>query len=428
MLVGTPLANLWEDTAVPPVDVPSIEGTRQADVLIVGAGYLGLSAALHLAEAGVDVVLVDAEAPGWGASGRNGGQIIPGLKHDPEELEAIYGRERGGALWRFAGTTANVVFDLVARHRLDCGARRTTWIQALHSAKALERAKRRIDDWTKRGAAVEYLNRAQVAAVAGTDIYQGAFADHRAGALQPLSYARELARVALAAGTRIYSKARVVALSADRSGWCATTANRATVRAQTVLMATNAYTNALVPGLAQSIVSLNSLQIATAPIPQHLRRTLLPNGEVLSDTRRVIRYWRLDDDGRLLMGGRGPYREPDSERDWNHLASDVRKHFPTLREIPFTHRWGGRVAVHADYLPRLHQPQPSLLVAIGCQGRGVAWQTAIGAELARVVIDPRHDPVLPLSPIRPMRFHAFKAIGVPAMLAAYRALDHLGFS
>lgn len=428
MLVGTPLANLWEDTAVPPVDVPSIEGTRQADVLIVGAGYLGLSAALHLAEAGVDVVLVDAEAPGWGASGRNGGQIIPGLKHDPEELEAIYGRERGGALWRFAGTTANVVFDLVARHRLDCGARRTTWIQALHSAKALERAKRRIDDWTKRGAAVEYLNRAQVAAVAGTDIYQGAFADHRAGALQPLSYARELARVALAAGTRIYSKARVVALSADRSGWCATTANRATVRAQTVLMATNAYTNALVPGLAQSIVSLNSLQIATAPIPQHLRRTLLPNGEVLSDTRRVIRYWRLDDDGRLLMGGRGPYREPDSERDWAHLASDVRKHFPDLRDVPFTHRWGGRVAVHADYLPRLHQPQPSLLVAIGCQGRGVAWQTAIGAELARVVIDPRHDPVLPLSPIRPMRFHAFKAIGVPAMLAAYRALDHLGFS
>lgn len=428
MFVGTRLANLWEDSAVAAPAVPPIEGTLHADVLVVGAGYLGLSAALHLAEAGVNVILVDAEAPGWGASGRNGGQIIPGLKYDPGELEARFGRERGEALWRFAGATTSVVFDLVARHRLDCGARRTTWIQGLHSAKAVERAKRRIEDWLKRGAAVEYLNRAQVAAVAGTDIYLGAFADHRAGALQPLSYARELARVALGAGTRIYSRARVVALDADRSGWRATTASGATVRAQTVLMATNAYTNALVPGLAQSIVSLNSLQIATAPIPQHLRRTLLPNGEVLSDTRRVIRYWRLDDEGRLLMGGRGPYREPDSERDWGHLARDVRRHFPALREIPFTHRWGGRVAVHADYLPRLHRPQPALLVAIGCQGRGVAWQTAIGAELARVVIDPRHDPVLPLSPVRPMRFHAFKAIGVPAMMAAYRALDHFGIS
>ena len=427
MLVGARLANLWEDTAVPPPAVPRIEGASQANVLVIGAGYLGLSAALHLAVAGVDVIVVDAEAPGWGASGRNGGQIIPGLKYDPGELEAMFGRERGERVWRFAGTTADVVFDLVARHGLDCGARRTTWIQGIHSEKAVERAKRRIDDWLKRGAAVKYLNRAQVAAVAGTDVYLGAFADHRAGALQPLSYARELARVALAAGARIYTGARVVSLNADRSGWRATTASGSTVRADTVLVATNAYSDALVPGLAQSIVSLNSLQIATAPIPEHLRRTLLPNGEVLSDTRRVIRYWRLDDDGRLLMGGRGPYREPDSERDWGHLARDVRRHFPALHEIPFTHRWGGRVAVHADYLPRLHRPRPTLLAAIGCQGRGVAWQTAIGAELARVVIEPRHDPVLPFSPVRPMPLHAFKVIGVPAVMAAYRALDHLGF-
>ena len=428
MLVGTRLANLWEDTAVQPPAVPPIDGASQANVLIVGAGYLGLSAALHLAEAGVDVIVVDAEAPGWGASGRNGGQIIPGLKYDPGELEAMFGRERGERVWRFAGTTADVVFDLIARHGLDCGARRTTWIQGIHSEKAVERAKRRIDDWLKRGADVEYLNRAQVAAVAGTDVYLGAFADHRAGALQPLSYARELARVALAAGARIYTGARVVSLIADGSGWRAATASGATVRAETVLMATNAYADALVPGLAQSIVSLNSLQIATAPIPQHLRRTLLPNGEVLSDTRRVIRYWRLDDDGRLLMGGRGPYREPDSERDWGHLARYVRKHFPALYDIPFTHRWGGRVAVHADYLPRLHRPQPTLLVAIGCQGRGVAWQTTIGAELARLVIDPQHDPVLPFSPIQPMPFHAFKAIGVASTIAAYRVLDRLGFS
>ena len=428
MLAGARHANVWEETAVPAPAVPTLDGAHRANVLVVGAGYLGLSAALHLAQAGVDVIVVDGEVPGWGASGRNGGQVIPGLKYDPGELEVMFGRERGERIWRFAGATADFVFDLVARHGLDCGARRATWIQGIHSERAAGRARRRADDWVKRGAPVEYLSRDQVAAIAGTDIYIGGFADRRAGALQPLSFVRELVRVALAAGARVHAGARVVALDADHSGWRATTAGGATVRADTVLMATNAYADGLVPGLARSIVALNSLQIATAPIPGPLRKTLLPHGETLSDTRRVIRYWRLDDDGRLLMGGRGPYREPDSPRDWDHLARDVRTHFPALRAIPFTHRWGGRVAVHVDYLPRLHRPQPQLLIAIGCQGRGIGWQTAMGAELARLATDSRYDPVLPFSPVRPIAFHPLKALGVASTIAAYRALDRFGFS
>lgn len=428
MQIGARHANVWEETAVPTPVVRTLAGAHQANVLVVGAGYLGLSAALHLAEAGVDTLVVDAEVPGWGASGRSGGQVIPGLKHDPGELEAMFGRERGERIWRFAGAAADVVFDLVARHGLDCDARRATWVQAIHSEKAVERAHRRVDDWAKRGAPVEYLNREQVAVIAGTDIYLGGFADRRAGALQPLSYVRELARAALGSGARIHAGARVVALEADRSSWRAVIASGATVRAETVLIATNAYTDGLVRGLARSIVAVNSLQIATAPIPPHLRRTLLPNGEVLSDTRRSIRYWRLDDDGRLLMGGRGPYGEPDSEHEWDHLARDVRKHFPALHDVPFTHRWGGRVAVHLDYLPRLHRPQPQLLVAIGCQGRGIAWQTAMGAELARLAIDSQYDPVLPFSPVRPVPFHPLKALGVASTIAAYRALDRLGLS
>jgi glycine/D-amino acid oxidase-like deaminating enzyme len=428
MQVGVRHANVWEETAVPSPAIPPLAGAHEAKVLVVGAGYLGLSAALHLGEAGVDVIVVDAETPGWGASGRNGGQVIPGLKHDPGELEAMFGRERGEHIWRFAGTAADFVFDLVARHRLDCGARRATWIQGIHSERAAKRARQRVDDWKKRGAPVDYLSREQVAAVAGTDIYRGGFADRRAGALQPLSYVRELARAALGSGARVHAGARVVALDAERTGWRAVTASGATVRAETVLIATNAYADGLVPGLARSIVALNSLQIATAPIPPPLRRTLLPNGETLSDTRRVIRYWRLDDDGRLLLGGRGPYREPDSPHDWDHLARDVRKQFPALRDIPFTHRWGGRVAVHADYLPRLHRPQPGLLVAIGCQGRGIAWQSAMGAELARLAIDARHDPVLPFSPVRAIPFYPLKALGVAATIVAWRALDRCGFS
>jgi glycine/D-amino acid oxidase-like deaminating enzyme len=428
MLAGTRYANVWEETAVAPPPVPPLEGSHAASVLVIGAGYLGLSAALHLAEAGVDVLVADAEMPGWGASGRNGGQVIPGLKYDPSELEVMFGRERGTRIWQFAGAAADFVLDLVARLALDCSARRATWIQGIHSEKAAARAQQRVDDWIKRGARVEYLDRTRVGAIAGTDVYLGAFADHRAAALQPLSYARELARAAVAAGARVRTQARIVKLEAEGAGWRAISAEGAAVRADTVVVATNAYADGLVPGLARSIVALNSLQIATAPIPASARAKLLPSGETLSDTRRVIRYYRLDDEGRLLLGGRGPLAETDAEPAWRHLARDVRTLFPALADIPFTHRWGGRVAVHVDYVPRLHRPRPQMLVAVGCQGRGVAWQTAMGAELARIVVDPQYEPVLPFTPVKPIPMYPLKTLGVGATIATYRVLDRLGFT
>jgi glycine/D-amino acid oxidase-like deaminating enzyme len=226
----------------------------------------------------------------------------------------------------------------------------------------------------------------------------------------------------------VYRGARVIALESEGSRFRAVTATGASVRARTALIATNAYTDGLVPGVARSILSLNSLQIATAPIPPDLRQTLLPNGETLSDTRRVIRYWRLDGDGRLLMGGRGPYRDTSSARDWDHLAADVLRLFPALAGIPFTHRWGGRVAVHVDYMPRLHRPQSGMFIAIGCQGRGIGWQTAMGGELAKLALDPNYDPVLPFTPLRPIPFHPLKALGVASTITLWRALDRCGFS
>jgi glycine/D-amino acid oxidase-like deaminating enzyme len=421
-------ANLWEETAIAAPATPPLDVSRKTDVLVIGAGYLGLSAALHLAEAGTDVIALEAEVPGWGASGRNGGQIIPGLKYDPDELEAMFGRERGARLWRFAGATADLVFDLVARHGLQAEAKRTAWVQGLHSAAAVDRAKRRAEQWQRRGAAVDYLGAKDAAALAGTGRYLGAFVDRRAGALHPLSYARELCRAALALKARVHSRNRVTALARSGRRWRAETSTGATVEADTVIVAANAYVDGLIDGLAPSIVAANSLQIATAPLSPAQRRAILPGGEVLSDTRRIIRYWRLDRDGRLIMGGRGPYREPGPERDWAHLKRDVRDLFPDLRDVDFTHRWGGRVAIHPDYMPRLHRPAPGMLVAIGCQGRGIGWQTAMGGELARLAREPSYDPVLPITPIAPIRFHRFKALGVTATIAAYRLLDRLGIN
>jgi glycine/D-amino acid oxidase-like deaminating enzyme len=422
------LANLWEETAVPASDFESLVGVAQAKVLIVGAGYLGLSAALHVAEAGGDVIVLEAEAPGWGSSGRNGGQLIPGLKHDPDEIEATLGRERGERLWRFAGATADFVFALIQRLGLRAEARRTAWVQGVHSEKAALRARARAEQWRSRGADVGYVEAAEAERLTGAKIYVGAFVDRRAGCLQPLSYARELARAANAAGAHIYGGSRVVSLDRRPGGWTARTASAGEVRAETVFLCANAYSDELFSELPRSIVAATSLQIATEPLPGKLREVILPGGEVLSDTRKAIRYWRLDAAGRLLMGGRGPYREPGPERDWAHLVREVSALYPELRGIPFTHRWGGRVAIHPDYWPRLHQLRPDVFAAIGCQGRGIGWQTAMGAELARLAMDRTYEPVLPISPVQPIPFSRLKRIGVPVAVGTMRILDRLGLS
>jgi glycine/D-amino acid oxidase-like deaminating enzyme len=422
------LANLWEETAVSAPIVEPLEGNVRADVLVVGAGYLGLSAALHIAEAGADAIVLEAQAPGYGASGRNGGQLIPGLKYDPDDIEASLGRERGERLWRFAGHTADFVFDLVERLGLTAEASRTAWIQGVHSEKAANRARARAEQWQRRGADVSYVEAHEAERLTGARAYVGAFVDRRAGRLQPLSYARELARAAIKAGARIHGGSRVVSLKRQGGGWKATTATGAQVLTGKVLLCGNAYSDGLFAELPRSIVAATSLQIATEPLPEILRAAILPGGEVLSDTRKVIRYWRLDTMGRLLMGGRGPYREPGPESDWAHLIRAVHALYPALRRIAFTHRWGGRVAIHPDYWPRLHEVRPGVLAAIGCQGRGIGWQTAMGAELARLAMDESYESVLPVSPVKPIPFSPLKRVGYTAALHTMRALDRLGLS
>jgi glycine/D-amino acid oxidase-like deaminating enzyme len=421
-------ANLWEETAVVPPATPPLGAATRARVAIVGAGYLGLSAALHLAQSGADAVVLDAEGPGFGASGRNGGQVIPGLKYDPEEIEAVMGRERGERLWRFAGSTADFVFDLVARLGLKAEARRTAWIQGIHAEAAAVRARARASQWQARGADVAYVDASEAARLVGTPIYVGAFVDRRAGTIQPLSYSRELARAALAAGARIHGKSPVAAIERSGAGWRVTTASGASVDADHVLVCTNAYSGPLFPDLPASIVAANSLQIATVPLPAELRAAILPGGEVLSDTRRIIRYWRTDNQGRFIMGGRGPYRDPEPESDWGHLKRDVASLYPALAGIPFTHRWAGRVAIHPDFWPRLHVPEPGIFAAIGCQGRGIGWQSAMGAELARIVLDKDHEPVLPVSGVVRIPFAPLKRVGVSLTIAAMRVLDRLGIA
>jgi glycine/D-amino acid oxidase-like deaminating enzyme len=416
--------SLWAATAVPAPVTEPLAAPARADVLVIGGGYAGLSTALHLAERGVDAVVLEAREIGFGGSGRNGGQVIPGLKYDPDELIEHYGPERGERVIEFAGGTADAVFGLIERHRMDVPRVRAGWIQGAHTPAALELAHGRAAQWARRGVDARPLDQAQASALLGTGKYLGGWIDGRAGTIQPLSYARELARAAMQAGARVHTASPVTGLKRDAGKWTAATASGASVTAERVIMCTNAYGADLWPGLQPTIIDANTFQVATQPLPEHIAATILPQGQVCSDTRNLLLYFRKDHQGRLLMGGRGPFREPKGPQDWRHLERVMLKMYPQVAGIPFEYRWCGRVAITRDFLPHLHEPEPGLLIDIGCQGRGVGLQTAMGRAMAEYAVDGNRAALpVPLSPIKPFPLYGLRRIYVNAVVGWYRLTD-----
>lgn len=416
--------SLWTATAQPAPVAPALDESRRADVAIVGGGYTGLSAALHLAEGGADVVVLEQGEPGGAASGLNGGQVIPGLKDDPDDLIELFGAEAGERLVDFAGRTADCVFGLIDKHQIACGAVRRGWLQPAHAPEALAIIRRRAEQWQRRGVPVEILDRAATAALLGTDRYFGSWLDRRAGGLQPLSYARGLARAAIDAGGRVCGGTKAVAVARDGACWRVTTAGGPAVTAERVLLCTNGYTDDLWPKLRQTVIAANSFQVATEPLPEGLSRTILPEGQVASDTRTLLRYFRRDATGRFLMGGRGPFREPEGPADFAHLVRSVVELYPGLRDIEYEFHWSGRVALTRDHFPHLHEPAPGLTAFLGCNGRGVGLATAMGAVLADHVLRPERTSLpFPVTPIRPIPLHGLHRLYVSALIGYYRLRD-----
>ncbi|CAN7734377.1 FAD-binding oxidoreductase [Aquipseudomonas alcaligenes] len=418
-------SSLWAATAKPAVATPPLNESTQADVAIVGAGYTGLVTALHLAEAGVRVCVLDAGEPGWGASGRNGGQVIPGLKFDPEQLIAKFGAARGEAMIAAAGGAADEVFALIERLGIDCDATRKGWIQPAASPVAMRGLEQRAGQWRARGVEVELLDKSAVARRIGSVNYLGGWVDPRAGSVQPLSYARGLARAAVERGAKVHGHSRVTGLRREEGGWVLSTAGGAQVRAERVLLAGNGYTDDLWPGLRQTLIAANSFIVATQPLPAHLRHSVLPGGEVCSDARRLLLYFKQDAQGRLLLGGRGPFPEPRQASDWAHLERSLTGLFPQLAGVPIEYRWSGRVALTQDFLPHVHEPAPGLSMLLGYNGRGIALATSLGRHMAARLAGQGGDFPFPITPLRRIPLHGLQRLYLGAGIAWYRLLDAL---
>lgn len=418
--------SLWAATATAAPPTPPCNESKSVDVAIIGAGYTGLSAALHLAEVGVKVCVLEASEPGWGASGRNGGQVIPGLKYDPDQLRVMFGSAKAEGLIDTIGKAADTVFDLIERHRIDCDAVRQGWIQPAHSAAVMPLLEKRAAQWAERGAPIELLDRDAVARRIGTSAYVGAWVDRRAGSIHPLKYCRGLAQAALAQGVAIHGRTHVRTLERQGSRWLLHTEQGAIVSAERVIIATNGYTGALWPQLKQSVIAANSFIVATRPLPAELGDSILAGKEVVSDSRRLLLYYRRDAAGRLLMGGRGPFSDPQGPQDFAHLERSLALLFPQLAGIEYEYRWAGRVAITRDFLPHVHEPAAGLSIALGYNGRGIAMASTMGRCLAQRLTGDAATPFpFPISTIQPIPFHGLQRFYIAAGVAYYSVLDKL---
>ena len=415
--------SLWRATAPLAPDTRPLEEHAECDVAVVGAGYTGLACAIALAEAGRSAAVLEAHEVGHGASGRNGGQVIPGLKHDPDELVARYGRERGEALARLAGGAADRVFALIAKYGIECSARQCGWIQPAHSPAAAQKVVARARQWAARRAPVELLAGPSLAALLGTNVYRAGWLDRRGGALQPLAYARGLASAALRLGVRVHTGSAATRIERRGSAWAAVT-SRGELRARRVVLATDAYSGPLWPELVVNQIVVSSVQTATEPLSDAVRATILPGGNVASDTRKLLYYFRLDKDGRFVIGGRGSVGDEVPTRVYALLRQAATRMYPALAGVPWPYRWYGRVGITRDWLPHLAEVAPGVWTVLGYCGRGVAMATTMGLVLGDM-LNGGHRLAYPAASLKPIPLRALHGPVLRAGIAYYRLRDAL---
>ncbi|WP_376772610.1 NAD(P)/FAD-dependent oxidoreductase [Ancylobacter sonchi] len=418
--------NVYRLDAPPPPQTPPLDGSRRASVAIIGGGIVGLTTALHLAEAGTDVVVLEANEPGWGASGNNGGQLNPGLKFDPDEIERTWGPELGRRMVSFAWDTPTRAFELIERLGIACDAHKGGTLRAARSARAREAVEATARQCMARGMPVTWLDRAAAATATGTPAYHGAMLDTRGGNLNPLAYSRGLARAAQAAGARIHGGTRATALRRTPSGWSIDTPG-GTVEAEKILIATNGFTDDLWQGLRRTIVPVFSAIAATEPLSAAQRTGITPNRPSVYESGRITVYYRIDAQGRLLMGGRGPMHPIATPDAIAYLTDYAQRLWPQLKGVRWTHGWNSQLAMTKDHWPHVHEPSPDALIYLGCNGRGVALGTALARQLAdRLLHGPASQLDLPVVAQKPIAFHGFWPLGVRTLVLHGRIMDRLG--
>ncbi|MBQ0810016.1 FAD-binding oxidoreductase [Roseovarius sp.] len=375
------LGNLWRESALETFAAPPLRGERMVDLAIIGAGFTGLSAALHAAGQGADVAVLEAETVGEGGSGRNVGLVNAGLWLPPDEVCKILGAEAGEHLNTVLAEAPTLVFDLIAQHDIACEATRNGTLHLAHAPKAMADLKSRHAQLAARGAPVRLIDMNSTAQRTGTDRFYGALHDARAGTIQPLAYARGLARAAHDAGALICEQTPVTAAEHRSGQWIITTPS-GKLRARHLLIATNAYHRPITHVTRPDVPIVQYFQLATAPIGDNLAGDILTGGEGCWDTGLVMTSVRRDRAGRVILGGMGG----DAALHENWARRKLAQLYPRLAGSEIAHAWAGRIAMTHDHLPRIQRMGPGALAIFGYSGRGIGPGTVFGRAAALALL------------------------------------------
>ena len=364
---------------------PALAGSIEADVCVIGGGFTGTSVALELAERGYDVVLLEAQRIGWGASGRNGGQICSGFSADIERIAGWVGREDARRLFGMAEESKAMIRERVARHAIDCDLK-DGYLHVALKPRHLEGMRRLAESW-RRDYDYEGLalleSRDALAPQIASNLYLGGLHDSGGGHLHPLNYCLGLARAAEEAGARLFEDSAVVSVDQGPRPLARTTEGE--VRARFLVLCGNAYLGNLVPAMAARIMPMGNYIGATEPLGEALARRLIPGDAAVCDWKFILNYYRLSADHRLLWGGLASYSTLPPPNLEGGLRREMVKVFPELQEVAFEHIWGGMVGITMERTPHFGRIGDTLYFAQGYSGTGVALSGLAGRIMAEAI-------------------------------------------
>ena len=365
---------------------PKLLGAEITDVCIIGAGFTGLSAALHLAKAGYTVTLLDAHRVGWGASGRNGGQLGSDMRSGQDDLESQYGKEEAHALWDIAQDANKLCRQLISEHDIDCDLTNGI-IHADHRERYLQETR----EYTEKLQTdygyhkVRYLDKDEIQQHVGSESYHGGSLDMGAAHVHPLNFALGLAKAAAEAGVTIYQESPVLSYTQSAVDKVVIKTSDGEVQAKNMLLACNGYLDKLNKKIASRVMPINNYIIATEPLSDDLARNLIRDNHAVADSRFVVNYFRLSADKRMLFGGGENYSfqfPPD-------IKTFVRKHmlaiYPQLDKTKIDYGWGGTLAITVSRMPYFAKICENVLSASGYSGHGVAMATMAGKIMADMI-------------------------------------------
>lgn len=363
---------------------PSLEGDIACDVCIVGGGYTGLSAALHLAERGYDTVLLDAHRVGWGASGRNGGQVHTGQRRSQIDLEKMVGLDRAKELWTLAEDAVHLVKSLIGEHRIACDLKPGI-LHADHKASYVDSSRRYVEKLQSEYGCdqIRMLSKSEIREQLGSERYYGGSIDMGAAHLHPLNFALGLAAAAKKTGARLFERSHV--LDYQEGSTCKVRLENGSVTSKFLILACNGYLDDLDGRVSLRTMPINNFIIATEPLSEERARELIRDDVAVADSKFVVNYFRLSADRRLLFGGGENYGYTFPKDIVSFVKPHMLEVYPQLENTRIDFGWGGTLAITMNRMPYFARLSSNVLTAGGYSGQGVALATMAGKVLSEAV-------------------------------------------